>query len=152
MYDILTRVWQNLVGRLEGPLNLRLVIQPAVAIILATRAGFKDARENRPPFLWTILRDSSQRRELLRHGWKDVGKVFILSTILDVIYQLVVHRAVYTLELLLTAFTLAIIPYIVVRGPVNRIVRMMSADRSGVHNASEKAQPPSEPARGPLRR
>jgi hypothetical protein len=126
MHDILTRVWQNLVGRLEGPLNLRLIIQPAVAIFLAIRAGFKDARQNRPPFLWTILCDPAHRHEFLRQGWKDVGKVFAVATILDIIYQLIVHRGVYVLELLITAVTLAIVPYVLLRGPVNRIAKRAS--------------------------
>jgi hypothetical protein len=38
------------------------------------------------------------RPELLRQGWKDVGKVFILAVVLDSIYQLIVHRGVYVLE------------------------------------------------------
>ena len=41
---------------------------------------------------------------------KDVGKVFILAAVLDSIYQLIVHRGVYVLELLITARVLAIIP------------------------------------------
>jgi hypothetical protein len=52
-----------------------------------------------------------------------VGKVFILAVVLDSIYQLIVHRGVYVLELLITATVLAIIPYVLVRGPVNRIAR-----------------------------
>jgi hypothetical protein len=34
-----------------------------------------------------------------------------------VVYQLIVHRGVYTLELLMTAVTLAIVPYVLLRGP-----------------------------------
>jgi hypothetical protein len=90
----------------------------------------RDAHHNREPFLWAVLWNPAHRRELLRHGWKDVGKVFLLATILDVIYQLFVHRAVYTLELLITAVTLAIVPYILVRGPISRIAKMVFAARS----------------------
>jgi hypothetical protein len=32
---------------------------------------------------------------------KDVEKVFLLAAILDVVYQLIVHRGVYILELLI---------------------------------------------------
>ena len=124
MDDIFARVWQNLGGRLTGPMNLRLIVQPAVATILAIRAGLRDAREERGPFLWTVLFNPAHRRELLLQGWKDIGKVFLLAAILDVVYQLIVHRGVYTLELLITAVTLAIVPYILLRGIISRIAKM----------------------------
>ncbi len=123
MDEILKRVWENLIGRSTGPINLRLIIQPTVATIIAIRAGVKDAREGQPAFLWAALSNPGYRPELLRQGWKDVGKVFILAMVLDSIYQLIVHRGVYVLELLITATVLAIIPYVLVRGPVNRIAR-----------------------------
>jgi hypothetical protein len=130
MDEILARVWQNLYARLNGPMNLRLIIQPVVATTLAIRAGLRDARQNRPAFFWAVLWNAAHRHELLRQGWKDVGKVFVLATILDVVYQLIVHRAVYSLELLITAVTLAIVPYVLVRGPINRIAKMVLEARS----------------------
>jgi hypothetical protein len=129
MNEIFARVWQNLYARLAGPMNLRLIIQPTVATILAIRAGLRDAHQNRPPFLWAVLWNPAHRRELLRQGWKDVGKVFLLATILDLVYQLIVHRRVYILELLITAVTLAIVPYVLVRGPISRIAKLVFAAR-----------------------
>jgi len=43
---------------------------------------------------------------------------------IDVIYQLVVLRWIYPGETLLVAFLLACVPYLLIRGPVNRIARM----------------------------
>src|SRR6266404_4507612 len=123
MDEILKRVWENLIGRSTGPINLRLIIQPTVASIIAIRAGLKDAREGRPAFLWAAVSNPGYRPQLLRQGWKDVGKVFILAMVLDSIYQLAVNRGVYVLELLITATVLAIVPYVLIRGPVNRIAR-----------------------------
>src|SRR3954466_2706091 len=127
MNEMLQRVWDNLIGRTSGPMNFRLIIQPAVAIFIAIRAGINDAREGRPAFFWAALSNSAYRPELLRQGWKDVGKVFILAIVLDSIYQLIVHRGVYVLELLITATVLAIVPYVLVRGPVNRIAQRRPA-------------------------
>jgi hypothetical protein len=129
MNEIFARVWQNLYARLAGPMNLRLIVQPTVATIFAIRAGLRDARQNRPAFLWAVLWNPAHRRELLRQGWKDVGKVFLLATILDLVYQLIVHRGVYILELLITAVTLAIVPYVLVRGPISRIAKLVFAAR-----------------------
>src|SRR5690348_8053898 len=132
MNEIFARVWQNLYDRLTGPMNLRLIIQPAVASFLAIRAGLRDAQQNRGPFLWAVLWNPAHRRELLQQGWKDVGKVFLIAMILDVVYQLIVHRGVYTLELLITAVTLAIVPYVLIRGSISRIAKMVFTGRSPV--------------------
>jgi hypothetical protein len=125
MDEILQRVWDNLIGRASGPMNFRLIMQPAVAIVFAIRSGLKDAREGRPAFFWAALSNPANRPELLHEGRKDVGKVFIVAIVLDSIYQLKVHRGVYVLELLITAIVLAIVPYVLIRGPVSRIVRRM---------------------------
>jgi hypothetical protein len=127
--DILRRFWGNLIGRATGPINFRLVIQPTVASILAIRAGIKDAREGRPAFLWAAITNPAYRPELLRQGWRDVGKVFLIAAVLDAIYQLIVHRGVLLLELVVVATVLAIFPYIVIRGPVNRIAAVLRQRR-----------------------
>lgn len=132
MEEILARLWQNITGRLTGPMNIRLIVQPTVAIILAIGAGLRDARQNRPPFFWALLWMPVHRGELLRQGWKDVGKVFVLALILDIVYQLIAHPGVYLLELLITAVILAFVPYVLVRGPINRIARMVIAAKSAI--------------------
>ena len=61
---------------------------------------------------------------MLKEGWKSIGKVFTLAVVLDIVYQLIEHRwQVYPGEAVLVAIILAIIPYLLVRGPINRIIR-----------------------------
>jgi hypothetical protein len=122
MDDILARIWENLGGRIGGPMKLRLLIQPLMVSFFAIRAGIKDARAGRPPFFWTVLTDAQSRSNLLRDGWKDIAKVFTMAVVMDVIYQLSVERWVYPTESLIVAVGLAIIPYLLLRGPVTRIV------------------------------
>lgn len=126
MNDIFTRFWEDMVGRIGGPLSLRLLIQPTLAIIFAIRDGLKDAREGRPAYFWAIFTDPVHRREMIRDGWKSVAKVFTMAFILDVVYQVIAIRWVYPGEALITAFTLAILPYLLIRGPVNRIARLLN--------------------------
>ncbi len=95
MDEFLVRVWNNLAGRLTGPMNFRLIVQPCVAIFFAVRSGLKDAREGRPAFFWDILSNPAGRRELIGEGWKDIGKIFLVAVTLDVIYQIIVHRWVF---------------------------------------------------------
>jgi hypothetical protein len=121
--DIWMRFLENMVARVSGPMKLRLFLQPTMAAIFAIRSGLKDAREGRPPFLWTVLADPSSRDYLIRDGWKSVGKVFLLAMALDIVYQIIVAHFVYPLEVVITAFLLAIVPYLFLRGLTTRIAR-----------------------------
>src|SRR2546421_3519590 len=107
MRDMLMRALINITDRVGGPMTFRLILQPTMAALLAFRAGFKDAREGKPPYFWTILTRPEQRAELLREGWKAVARVFFLAIIMDIIYQLIVVRWVYPFELILVAISLA---------------------------------------------
>jgi hypothetical protein len=123
MEDFLTRVGQDLAARVSGPMSLRLFIQPLMAVFFAVRAGLRDARSGRPAFFWSILTNPAERRSLLREGWKDVGKVFVMASVVDLVYQYIATRELRLGEALFMAFGLAIIPYLLLRGPVNRIAR-----------------------------
>ena len=114
-------VWNELIGRFDGPLSFRLIIQPIVAAILATRDGLKDAKAGRPPRFWAIVTDSTNRQGLIRECWKQIRNVFIMAVIIDVIYEFIAFRTIYPLQPFLVAFVLAVIPYLLIRGPVNRI-------------------------------
>ncbi len=59
----------------------------------------------------------------MREGWKQIGKVFITAVIVDVIYQVVVERWVYPTEAIMVGAILAVLPYFIFRGLVNRILR-----------------------------
>ena len=120
MGDFLSTFWTDFLARFDGPLHFRLFVQPLMAIVFAVRDRTRDAREGRSAYLWTLLTDSAQRRYLLESGWKGISKVFVLAVVLDVVYQLIAWRAVKPVQALLTAAVLALIPYALLRGPVNR--------------------------------
>jgi hypothetical protein len=123
MEHIITRVLEQLAGRVTGPMKFRLVLQPAMAIFFAIRDGLKDARAGRPPYFWGLFTDRGERREMLENGWKSVGRVFIFAILMDAIYQFIELRWFYPGEAVIVAIILAIIPYLLLRGPVNRIAR-----------------------------
>ncbi|HEY5837470.1 MAG TPA: hypothetical protein VIT19_00450 [Pyrinomonadaceae bacterium] len=129
MRDMLIRGWMNLTARVGGPMTFRVILQPLMAALLAFRAGLKDARTDRPAYFWTVLTDKRQGADLLREGWKSIARVFVLAITMDVIYQLIFLRWIYPLELILVAILLAVVPYLMVRGPVNRIVRRLRSKR-----------------------
>ena len=123
MDHLTTSFTQHLIARVTGPMKFRLVLQPAMALFLAIRDGLKDARESRPAYFWALFSGRDDRWAMLKDGWKAVGKVFILAMVLDAIYQIIERRWVYPGQAVVVAVILAIIPYLLLRGPVNRIAR-----------------------------
>jgi hypothetical protein len=123
MDELYDWVLKNLIGRVDGPLKFRLILQPIMATLFAVRAGLQDARAGRVPYFWAIFTEPAHRGELLREGWQAVAKVFILAAVMDVIYQYLVLGWIYPLAALFVAFILAFVPYLLLRGPVNRLAR-----------------------------
>ena len=115
--------WQELLARSSGPLAFRFVLQPAVAAFYAIRDGRRDAKAGKPAYFWAIFTDSVNRRALIKSGWQSVGKVFLLALLIDMVYQTIVLRGVRPLETVVVAVTLALVPYLLLRGPVNRLLR-----------------------------
>lgn len=123
MDHLWTRVVSQLIARVSGPMKFRLVLQPCMAGFLAIRAGVADARAGKPPYFWCLLTTPGERENMLKDGWKSVGRVFILAIILDIIYQLIELHFVYIGEAFIVAFVLAIMPYLILRGLVTRVSR-----------------------------
>ena len=121
--DLLTRFWSDLVARFHGPFSFRFVLQPLVAMIYAMRDGILDARQKRPPYFWTIFTRPGGRWELLREGQKAVARVIALGVLMDVVYQLLVFHHIYVVQLIVIVLALAFVPYVLFRGPMNRIAR-----------------------------
>lgn len=135
MDELLARVAGDLAARLTGPLTLRLLLQPAVAILLAVRDGVADGRQHRPAFFWSILSDPAHRRDAVANGWKSIAKVFGFAFALDAVYQAIALHWFYPGEALFVAVLLAIVPYLLLRGPVNRLVgRARRAARGSVRS------------------
>jgi hypothetical protein len=123
MDNVVTQTWHEIAARPEGPLALRFYLQPAMATLFALRDGLRDARSGRPAYFWALFTDSTNRKERIRSGWKSIGKIFILATVLDLVYQVIVLHGLRPLQTMLVATSLAIVPYLLLRGPVNRVAR-----------------------------
>ena len=59
-------------------------------------------------------------------------KVFIMAVLIDAVYQYIELSWFYPGEALIVAFILAFIPYLLIRGPVNRIARRTMTHREKV--------------------
>jgi hypothetical protein len=129
--DIFGRVWENIQAHTDGPMHLRFFFQPTVSLIFAIRAGILDARKGVTPYLWRFFFTKNQRGLIAREAWKDVGRIFLIGLVLDIGYQLIVvfklktEPFFYPLESVIVAACLAIIPYLLLRGPVSRLIHLL---------------------------
>jgi len=71
------------------------VLQPLMASVFAIRSGLADAKTGKPPYGWALLWEPGHRADMLKNGWKSIGKLFILVVLLDVVYQVIVLRFVH---------------------------------------------------------
>lgn len=124
---LLPNYWHEVIERAEGPMRIRLLLQPLTAALFAIRAGRRDVLEGRPLYFWAFLRQGAERRRMAAEGWRDVGRVLILAIGIDLIYQATVLHAFRPGEAAFLGIVLAIVPYLIFRGVVNRILRRREA-------------------------
>jgi hypothetical protein len=133
LLEMVNRGIQQLLGRASGPLHFRLLMMPTVVTILAIRAGLRDAREGEEGFLWAFLTDRAARPRLLRSALKDIGRVLIVALLMDTTYQIIVFKKFYVVQALIVVVMSAILPYVLFRGPIARLTRLL---RKRVNKAS----------------
>jgi hypothetical protein len=132
LQDLLVRGWNDLLARPSGPMSLRFLLQPTMALIAAFKDGLTDARTGRSPYFWTILSNRAERKGRLREGLAATGRIIVIGLAMDAIYQLVAFRAFYPLEAIIVALGLAFVPYLLARGPIARVARWRR-DRHATH-------------------
>ena len=135
---LLSRGIEQLLGRFSGPLNFRLFVMPTVVTFLAIRADRRDARENRPGLLGAFFIDPIERRRLFRSAVKDIGRIFLVALVLDTTYQLWICDPSHW-STSIVAVVCAVVPYVLVRGPITRLVRLLFQKKSAQTAASAAA-------------
>lgn len=124
MTDMTTGFREALEQAWHGPLAFRLILQPAVAAVLGIRAGLKDARAGQTPALSrAVLGGKAARRQVLRESWADVGRLFLIAVVADLIFQALALHHVRLLHAVLFALLLAVPTYFAARALTNRIAR-----------------------------
>jgi hypothetical protein len=119
----LDRLWRDVLARLGGPMTFRFFLQPTMAAIAALHDGVNDARLGRTPYLWSIVRGTEPRGVRLSEGVISTAKIIILGVVMDSIYQYLELKTFYPGETLLVALLLAFVPYLVLRGLIERVAR-----------------------------
>ena len=128
---------EGILVRLAGPMSFRFLMQPLMAMFFAIRDGRKDAQEGRSPYFWALFSEPENRREMLKSGWKSLSKVFILAIILDIVFQFIVLHGFRPGAGLIAGVILAVIPYLLIRGPVNRVIQFTRKGK-GIHEKQDQ--------------
>ena len=115
--------WQDILSRPGGPMTFRFILQPAMAVIAALVDGIKDARAGRSPYLWTVLTDPAKRMGRLNEGVISTARIILLGLVMDAIYQFIVLKTFNPGQAVIVALVLAFFPYVLLRGPIARVVR-----------------------------
>lgn len=118
---VLRRFWTDLVGRPDGPMSFRFLLQPVMATLAAWKDGKADAATGRSPYFWTVLTDPARRGPRLAEGMRATGQILALGVAMDLIYQAIVLHHFYPTEALVIALLLAFVPYLLLRGPFARL-------------------------------
>ncbi len=121
----LHRFWADLMARTDGPMTFRFFLQPTMALITALFDGIKDAKTGRTPYFWRLIHNDLPRREAaFREGITATTRILLLGVAMDVVYQFKVFGGFkYPTETLVIALVLAFVPYMLLRGPIDRIAR-----------------------------
>jgi hypothetical protein len=126
-FENLSRLWHDLLDRPGGPMTFRFILQPAMALIAALRDGVSDARLGRTPYLAAIIR-GEERSARLWEGIISTARILILGVVMDSVYQWLVLKTFYPGQAAVIAILLAFVPYLLLRGPIERIAHHWVAE------------------------
>ncbi len=125
-FESLGRLWRDILDRPGGPMTFRFILQPTMALIAAVRDGVRDARLGRRPYIWALIhgvRDPAGRAGRLWEGFVATARILLLGIVMDVIYQWRELDTFYPGQAAVIAILLAFVPYLVFRGPIERIAQ-----------------------------
>lgn len=121
---------ERVIARLVGPMSLRFVFQPLVAVLLGIRDGAMDAKAGEPPFIIDLIVDRDNRRTKLAEVLKSLSKTIIIATVFDMIAQYLIFDQVRVIPAIVVGVFLLSVPYSLARGITNRIVTARRSDQS----------------------
>jgi len=121
--EVIARIGRSILARPGGPMTFRFVLQPAMAAIAALRDGVADARLGRGAYLTALLTGAGGREARLWEGVLSTSRILILGVVMDVVYQIAVLGEFFPAEAAIVAVLLAFVPYLLLRGPIERAAR-----------------------------
>jgi len=127
--SLLDTIAEGVIARVAGPMSLRFVFQPLVAVLLGIRDGAMDAKAGEPPFIIDLIVDRDNRKAKLAGVLKSLSKTIIVATVSDMIAQYLIFDQVRLIPAIVVGVFLLSVPYSLARGIANRIVTARRSDR-----------------------
>ena len=122
--------WEGIMDVARGRGQLRLLLQPLIAIILGVRLGIADAKEGKDPFLLRLLVTEQNRARLAKEAVSDVLVPFIVAIVIDGILQYYALGYVRPLAAIVVGAVLIWLPFSLARALTNRIYRRSGRSRA----------------------
>ena len=123
--DILQTIVDRLIARVTGPLSMRFMLQPLMAILLGIRDGRLDAKAGNPPFVMEVLFHPADRKKALRSALKSLLMPIVVGSVIDAVAQYLLFQQVRPFWALVIGTLVMGLPYSASRGLTNRIVTEM---------------------------
>jgi len=108
-------------GMLGGRFQIRVILQPLVAIILGLRFGVRDAKAGKPPFFLALALDKGNRRALLKEAARDALMPLIVALLIDSILQQMINHRIRPVAAVIVGGILVFLPFLIVRALANRV-------------------------------
>lgn len=132
MYLLSADFFADLAARLHGPMSMRFLLQPLVAIALGIKDGIKDAKSGTPPFIYDLVFIPKDRKRQLKSALQSLLKPIIVAIILDAVVQFLMFRFVWPGAAIIVGVFIMGLPYALARGVTNRIMTKVLAKRTQV--------------------
>jgi hypothetical protein len=108
-------------GMFGGKFQIRLILQPLMAIVLGLRFGVRDAKAGKEPFFQTLAHGKGHRGALLKHASRDVIMPLIVAVIIDSILQQMINHRIRPIVAVIVGGILVFLPFLIVRALANRV-------------------------------
>jgi hypothetical protein len=113
--------WDSIWHELTTAGRFRLIIQPALAMVLGVRIGLADARAGSQPFIARLIRSPHERWSLLRESIVHAAKPLTLALLMDGLFQYLTFGRIRILAAIIVGILLVWLPFSSTRGLTNRV-------------------------------
>ena len=108
-------------GLLGGRFQVRLILQPLIAMILGIRLGLRDAKHGKPAFFASVVTGGRDRWAILRQGLRDAIVPLCVAFVLDGVLQYLILGHVRPAAAVVVGLLLVFFPFVLLRGLSNRL-------------------------------
>jgi hypothetical protein len=126
MYSL---VFEHILVMLSGPGAMRVIVQPAVAVVLGILHGLRDHRMGRRPYWAEFIHATGEERwQCLRQAVHDIRIPLTIAVLASVTFQYLIRSRIVLGYAFLFALIFVALPYFLARGLANPKRREKESD------------------------